>query len=541
MDLKDKIFMYAIQNAVSYKGKANTKAVIGKVFSENPKTNKKTLFNQINKIIEQVNKMPLEEQQSHLQNFPTYEKPIIEKKLPDLEKPQKVIMRFAPNPNGAMSLGHSRAALLNWFYTKNYKGKLLLRIDDTDPKTKTPLKEAYKWFEEDLKWLGIKPNKTVIQSKRFQIYYKYAKKLINMDKAYICTCETEKKRKLLWNKEPCPCNSLSIKENLERYNNMFSKYKEGQAVLRIKTDLNDKNPAIRDWPALRIVDKSKHPLDKKTKVWPLLNFASAIDDHELKITHIIRGTDLQMSEERQKFIYNYFNWTYPITLYHGKLLIKGIKSTSEIRKLIELKKIKGWDDPKLTTLKALRKKGISPIAISNFIEDIGLTKNDINVSLDALFSLNKEQIDKTSNRYFAVLKPQKIKIKNAPNIKTELDLHPDNKKGGRKFITSNEFYIQDKLIKNKHYRLMGLFNFKNNEFTSKDLQSDLNASLIQWLPVEKDLIKIELIYPETTIKGLVEKTIKKQKVNDIVQLVRIGFARIDKITKDKITLYFTHR
>ncbi|MAG20377.1 glutamate--tRNA ligase [archaeon] len=541
MNLKDKIFMYAIQNATSYNGKANPKAVIGKVFSENPKTDKKALFKQINEIVSKVNSMSLEEQQVHLQDLPVYEKPIIEKKLPDLKNPKKVIMRFAPNPNGAMSLGHSRVAILNSIYTKNYKGKFILRIDDTDPKVKVPLKEAYKWFEEDLKWLNIKPSKIIKQSERFPIYYRYAKKLIQMDKTYVCTCSVLKKRKSLWNKESCPCRELSIKETAKRFEEMFTKYREGEAVLRIKTDLENKDPALRDWPAFRIVNKSQHPLDKKTKVWPLLNFASAIDDHELKITHILRGIDLLGSEERQKFIYKYFNWKYPETIYHGKLLIKGIKSTSEIAKLIKEKKLTGWDDPKLTSIKTLRKKGIKAQAIINFMEDIGITRNDINVSLDALFALNKEIIDKEANRYFSILEPKKIKIKNAPSLTTELDLHPDFKRGKRKFTTSNEFYIQDKLNKKQHYRLIGLFNFQNQEFTSKELESDLEAQLIHWLPVQKDLIKIELIYPDQTVKGLVEKSIKKQKPDDIVQLVRIGFARIDEITKDKITLYFTHK
>ena len=531
--------MHALQNAVNYKGKADSKAVIGKIFAENPKINKKTLFNQINEIVNKVNSMSLQEQQSYLQQFPAYKKPLIEKKLPDLKNPKNIIMRFAPNPNGAMSLGHSRVAILNWIYTKNYKGKFILRFDDTDPKVKPPLKEAYSWFIKDLQWLGIKPHKIIKQSERLNIYYKYAKKLIQIDKAYVCTCDIEQKRKLLWSKQSCPCRSLSSSENLKRFQNMFRLYKEGQAVLRIKTNLEDKNPALRDWPALRIIDKSKHPL-KKARVWPLLNFASAIDDYELKITHIIRGIDLLSSEERQKFIYQYFNWKYPETIYHGKLLIRGIKSTSEIKKLIQQKKIKDWDDPQLATLKALRKKGIQPQAISNFIEGIGITKNNINVSLDALFSLNREIIDKQANRYFAVLQPKKIKIKNAPKEKIVLDLHPDFRKGGRKFTTSNEFYIQDELKKNKHYRLIGLFNFKNNEFTSKKLQSDLQAQLIHWLPTN-NITKIELIYPDKKETGFVEKTITKQKPNDIVQLVRIGFARIDQIKKDKLILYFAHR
>ena len=115
---------------------------------------------------------------------------------------------------------------------------------------------------------------------------------------------------------------------------MFHKYKEGEAVLRIKTDINHPNPAIRDWIAFRIVNKPKHPYSKN-KVWPLLNFASAIDDHDLKVTHILRGIDLKSSVERQNYIYEYFEWKYPETIYTGKLFFKDIKSKSEIKELMD--------------------------------------------------------------------------------------------------------------------------------------------------------------------------------------------------------------
>src|SRR3989338_6910506 len=134
--------------------------------------------------------------------------------------------------------------------------------------------------------------------------------------------------------------------------------KEGEAVARVKTDLKNKNPAVRDWPAFRIVDKSKHPFDTKTRVWPLLNFASAIDDYEFGITHIIRGIDLGVSDDRQKYLYDYFKWKYPETIYTGKLYVKGVKSTSETKKLIKEGKLEGWDDIRIGTLMALRRRGI---------------------------------------------------------------------------------------------------------------------------------------------------------------------------------------
>ena len=138
---------------------------------------------------------------------------------------------------------------------------------------------------------------------------------------------------------------------------MFNKYKEGEAVYRVKTDLENPDPAVRDWPGFRIIQKSKHPLDKKSRVWPLLNFASAIDDKEFNITHIVRGIDLRISDDRQGYIYKYFGWKYPTTIYQGKLILKGTKSKTEIKEKLAAGELDGWDDPRLSTVMAFRKRG----------------------------------------------------------------------------------------------------------------------------------------------------------------------------------------
>lgn len=545
------ILKHALQNAVNYNGKANTGAVIGKILSEKPelKNNISTLSKEIQKIVNEVNSLTLEQQKERLKEFaselPVKEKKKEERKIPDLENVKgKVVMRFAPNPNGPISLGHCRPALWNWFFVEKYKGTFILRFDDTDAKIKVPLKEAYKWFEEDLGWLGIKPDKIVRQSDRLDIYYEYAEKLIEKNGAYICTCNSEKWKELTKKKIACPCRSLPVKEQLKRWENMFTKYKEGQAVYRIKTDISHENPAMRDWPAFRIIDKPKHPL-KKAKVWPLLNFASAIDDNEFKVTHILRGIDLHICDDRQKALYKYFNWIYPETIYNGKLLVKGIKSTSQTSELIKQGKLSGWDDPRLGTIKALRRRGFQPEAIINFIKDVGINRSDIDVSIDNLASINKSIIDKKANRYFFIENPKKIKIKNAPKLTVKIPLHPDYPKRGNRILKiSDEFYIQDNLEKDKNYRFMHLFNFKNNNFISKELDPSLNAKLIHWLPVSKDLIKVEIITPENEIKkGLAEPLVKNKKyikIGDIIQFIRFGFCRLDKRDNKKLIFYFAH-
>ncbi len=544
------ILKYALQNAAKYEGKANLNAVIGKVFSELKDLNKGKVVEEAKKIINEVNSLKIDEQLKKLQELApelleekkTEEK---ERPIPDLEGAVKgkVVMRFAPNPDGPPSLGRMRPGYWSWILTKKYNGKYLLRFDDTDPRTKYPIKEAYKWMVEDLKFMGVKPDKVIIQSKRFKIYYKYAEKVIKDGNAYVCICNVEEWRKLIWKSIECKCRSLPFQEHLKRWKKMFKEYKEGEAVLRIKTDIDAPNPALRDWPAFRIIEKHKHPLNKKARVWPLLNFASAIDDHELGVTHILRGIDLMISDERQKYLYKFFGWTYPKTKYAGKLLFHGIKSTSKSRKLIEEGKLTGWDDPRLPTIKALRRRGFRAEALQKFLIDSGLGKSDIKIPVDKLAFYNKEIIDKDTNRYFFIQDPKKIKIKNVPKLKTKIELHPDfPKKGFRNFETSDEFYIEDNLEKDKYYRFMHLFNFKNNEFHSVELNKELNAKLIHWLPVSKDLVNVEIVMDDASIvKGLAEPAVKKVKVNEIVQFERKFFAKCDKKEKSKLIFYYLHR
>ena len=529
--MKSQIERYALDNAINYKGKANLNAVVGHLFSKFPELKKdsKKSIQEIKKIVDFVNKLTLKEQKEKLEKYgKIIRKKIIRDKTPTLKNKKNIVTRFAPNPNGPLHIGQCRPAFWNYKLAEKYKGKFLLRYDDTDPKVKVPLKEAYSWYKEDLSWLGLKPNKIITQSQRLKTYYKYAEKLIKQGKAYVDTKDVNFMRGLLRRKESSEERDLPTQIQLEKWKKMFSYYREGKAVLRIKTDLFNPNPALRDWIAFRIINNGKHPLSKE-KVWPTLNFASAIDDHEFKVTHIIRGIDLSVSDLRQKYIYDYFDWKYPETIYHGKLLISGIKSTSEAKILIDEKKLTGWDDPRLGTIKALKRRGFTKEAIKEFLYSVGITKTDSKVSIEKLAAFNKDIIDKKTKRYFFVENPKKIKIKQAPSLNVEVPLHPNVNYGYRNFKTDNDFLISDKILKTKNYRFMHLFNFKNNKFISQDLDSKLKAQLIHWLPDSKENIKVKILMPDGSYKeGLAESNIKNIKINEVIQFERFGFCKLEE-------------
>ncbi len=537
------IIRFVLDNAVRYDGKAEAGSVVGQLLAVHPelKAKAKELMPVIKKVVDEVNKLSLEDQKKRLDELGAVVKPEKEEKdrVPELNNTDKLVVRFAPNPNGPISLGHCRPALWNWFIKEKYNGKYILRFDDTDPKIKPPLKEAYDWFKEDLKWLKVKPNKVVIQSKRLKTYYKYAQELINMRKAYVCTCEPEKKKELLRKGLACECRELY---QTNRWKDMFDKYKPGEAVLRIKTDLDNPNPAVRDWAAFRIVDNHKHPINKKARVWPLLNFASAIDDHEFKVTHILRGIDLRISDDRQKYIYKYFSWKYPETMYNGKLFVEGIKSTSETKALIDSGKISDWDDPRLGTIRALRRRGFCSEAIIRFIKEVGISKVDTNVSMETLAAFNRELIDAKTKRFFFIEKPQKIKIADAPFLDITVPVHPDDPTMGvRKFTTNDEFYVSDKLEKGTMYRFMHLFNFSNAKFHSAEYDKKLGAKLIHWLPVSDNVVHVQILMPDGSVrKGLGEAGLRKLKLGEVIQFERFGFVRFDKRGEDELAFVFGH-
>ncbi|MFZ3077088.1 MAG: glutamate--tRNA ligase [Candidatus Aenigmatarchaeota archaeon] len=560
---------HALANAAQFGGKASMGAVIGKVIAEKPelKVDMNALKQAVTKIISEVNALDLETQKKELEKT-GWQK--IEKEqregLPPLPNADTcVVMRMAPNPNGPLHIGHARMVILNDEYAKMYRGKLFLRFDDTDPKNpnKVPMKAAYKWIENDLKWLGVKYGKVFSASSRLPIYYKYFEKNLEAGNAYVCTCEQEAWSRMVRNeRKPCPCKDLDAEENLKRWRNMLKhKLKEGQAVGRIKTDMDKiKDPAVIDWVAFRIVDKPQHPFSGKPrkKVWPMLDFASAIDDREFGITHIVRGKDLAISEARQRILYEYMGWKYPVAKIYGKIMTteEMVVSKSKIAEGIKSGKFSGYDDPQLATLSAFRKRGILPEAIRNYMVGIGMNESETTVDLEILYAENRKLIDKTSDRYFFVAEPVEIELDKVPAKVVKAPLYPGGKKF-RRIPATKKIFVEKADFdadKGKEARLMHFCNIildKKAKVTGSELKDARKAKLsgmpktkevfvhvpkLHWVP--KGAIKTKLVMPDgKIISGLAEPAAAKIKPNQIVQFERVGFARCDK----KGLFYFAHK
>lgn len=306
-------------------------------------------------------------------------------------------VRFAPNPNGPLTIGHSRGVILNREYADLHDGEFYLRFDDTGMGTKDPTLEAYDMIPEDIEWLtGRKPDEIFFASDRLKIYYDFAYMLINNGDAYVDNTTREESAALKEAGIPLPGREQSIDDNLELFKMMVdNKFVAGEAVLRIKSDPNAPDPAMRDFVLFRMQDDI-HPLQPDYRCWPVLEFQSAIDDYDLDITHIIRGVDLRASAPKQQLIYDSFGWDYPEVNYWGKVKIFDENdqelsfSTSQYAQEMKDGLYTGWDDPKLLTVRGLESRGYTPEAIKQWWLDMGMTERDINVSLSTLNSINSK-------------------------------------------------------------------------------------------------------------------------------------------------------
>ena len=576
-ELKEIIRKIALLNAVRHDGKAQAGPVIGKILGEKSefRTKVKELSALVNDIVEEVNNLPLSEQQRIVEEkWPealVKERVEEEKRLPPLpnvDKYAQVVTRFSPNPDCVLHLGSARAIILCYEYAQMHRGKFILRFEDTDPKLKRPVLEFYDRIKEDLAWLGCNPDEEYIQSDRIPIYYGYAERLLRDGNAYICACQPELFRRKILASKSCECRNLPPEEHLMRWRRMLEgSYREGEVVFRVKTELNHPNPAVRDWPALRVIDAEKYPhprVGSKYHVWPLYNFACGIDDHLMGVTHIIRGKEHLTNMVRQEYMYKYLGWQYPEAIHYGRLKITGASlSKSKIVQGIREGLYKDWDDPRLATFAALRRRGITPEAIKKMIIDVGPKTSDVILSWENLYAYNRKILDPTSDRYFFVHNPIELTVKQIPKtFMARLHLHPDKpERGFREYAikpkkdNSAAFWVSKNDVDASKIgniiRLMELFNIEienvnaysaQASFTSESYEEvrKTKAQLIHWIPVGEDM-PCQVVMPDATVaEGIAESACKQLKPDSIIQFERFGFARIDKVNR-KLTAYYAHK
>jgi glutamyl-tRNA synthetase len=552
------ILKYALQNAFEY-GKINPKVILGLTLKESPhlKQDVPRVMQEISATILDVEKLSKTEIKTQLTKIAPE---LLQKKVEEVKgllkplpeaKAGLVKLRIAPSPSGPLHVGHAYGASLNHEYAKMYNGKLILRIEDTNPEKIYP--PAYDLIEKDVNWLTENDvSQVVLQSSRLKIYYKYAEQLISQKQAYVCTCDPDTWRAMKNNAQPCGCRDLPAEI---RYNKMFKQFAPGEAVLRAKSDINHKNPAMRDFGIMRIVDHPHPKTGKSYRVWPLMIFSVAIDDHDLGITHVLNGKDQTDNAEKEKIIMNFLGWQPPVYKHWGKINFIGFRlKTSEIKLAIEQNEYSGWDDIRLPFLEALKNRGYQPASFRHFAREIGLSLTDKKVTTLEFWKMinafNRDIVEPLANRYFFIAKPKEINLKNFTEKSTSIALHPDfPERGQREFIVNGKFQISEDdfrdLAEHKLHRLMDCCNFvvdgTSFRYVSDDYTEYKNSTnkgkIIHWLPKNSTVsVKLHLETGET-LSGLGEQAIQDLPPNTIIQCERFAFCRVHK----KNELWYLHK
>ena len=560
MDLIDIIRKHVLKNAFDY-GKAQPGSIVGKVIGEYPdakKDMKKTMA-EISKECTRVNTLSKDKIEKEMQNYVYEEKKIEEKKLtiPNA-MPGKVVVRFPPEPNGYPHIGHAKAALLSQAIVEEYGGKFILRWDDTNPEKES--EEYVGAIKKDMQWLGLKFDEEIYASDWMPKLYDLQVQLFKQNDAYICTCDSEKISEMRMKQKPCPCRAHSTADNLKRWEEMLNgKAKAGTCVVLLKGQLESNNTAMRDPSLWRILEAEHYRQKNKYRVWPTYDFEGAVMDSLTGTTHALRSKEYDLRNETYMFLLDKLKLRKPELISISRLAIKGAPiSKRALKPLVESGKLWGWDDPRLPTLAGLRRRGVLPQAIKNFVLQFGISKVESEPSWERLLVENRKLTEPTAPHYFAVINPVEVIVVGLP----QEEKSGVKKVHGHDVKYENKFYISkldaDTIKTGETFRLKEHYNLKvikkdhellECEYAGFDLIP--GSKKIQWVSAKTKEHTNCTIYAlsellndaeEFNEKSLVINTAKCQnactKLNngDIIQFERIGLCKLDNKEKMQFIL-----
>jgi len=370
-----------------------------------------------------------------------------------------VYTRFPPEPNGYLHLGHAKSICLNFGLAEDLGGRCNLRFDDTNPE-----KESVEYMEsirDSVSWLGFKWEKLCYASDYFDALYDYALELISKGLAYVDELDAEQMREyrgtLTEAGKNSPARGRDVSENLQLFKRMRAgEFQEGEYTLRAKIDMASPNMVMRDPILYRIRYAHHYRAGDAWCIYPMYDFTHCISDALEGITHSLCTMEFQDNRELYDWILS--NISMPVNLMgeHGKLMPKQIEfgrsnleyTIASKRKLIQLVNeghVSGWDDPRLTSLEGLKRRGYTPASIRNFCAEIGVTKKDSVIEMSVLENAIRSDLEASAKRVFGVLNPLKVVITNYPEDSGEsftVKNHPkDDAMGTREIPFGREVYI----------------------------------------------------------------------------------------------------
>ena len=568
----------ALKNASEHSGSTNVNIVLSRILSLKPelKNELKTLIEEIRTVVDSVNKLDLEQQKKYLQNTYSSDNDFDSKSrhdqidshtLPELQMTAtEVVTRFPPEPNGYPHIGHAKAVIIDEEYAKMYNGKLILRFDDTNPMNEKL--EYYEAIKNDLEWLGVKPDIIKNTSDDILVLHDYGKKLTRNGDAYVCTCDSNEIRRLRMQQVECACrlNIDNLDSNLERLDKIFDgTYHQNEAIIRFLGNMQDKNTVMRDPTLFRIIEVPHPILGDKVQLWPTYDFAAPVEDSLDGVSHALRTKEYELRNTLYLDILDRLELRKPIVVEFSRLEFDNMPvSKRKIKQLLDDGLITGWDDPRLLTLSAMRRRGFDPNAIRNFVLSLGLTLAETKPPFKALESMNRKIIDPIAIRLFFVKDPIMLTVDDGKNIKVTLKNHPTNDLGTREVEVSTVFYIcrDDAILltEDEEVRLMELYNIKIKEIdlenkraiTASYLNNEIVRDMkkIQWVS-DKNMTTYNILIPKElylndkfnpnsleSIEGYAEASVLQLKSHTPIQFIRFGFC----ITEEKkSSAIFTHR
>jgi glutamyl-tRNA synthetase len=557
-ELRRTIVKLALVNAFKHDGKADAGAVLAKILGEQQelKHRAKELVPEIRVIVQDINKLSATFQREKLETeFPEAYTELFEKKeevkeFPPLEGAElgRVVTRFPPEPNGFPHIGHAKAVFISYEYAKMYKGKLILRFDDTNPAAEKL--EYYDAIREGLEWLGVEPDVVKNTSDDMEMIYRYAKRFIEDGYLYVCLCDAETVKQNRGSAKECEHRNSGTEKSLENWEKMFNEYDIGTAIVRFKGNMAALNTVMRDPTMFRIIEEP-HPLKgTRYRVWPTYDFVAPIEDSTDGVTHAFRAKEYELRDELYYRIIETGRLRRPRLVEFSRLSFRGTPvSKRKIRPLVEQNLVDGWSDPRLPTLIALRRRGILPEAVREFVTSLGVSKSESEPTWDLLEAVNRKLIDALAKRYFFVPDPVSLEVPDAPALDLKLKLHPDKDLGERAVNTATKFFIAasdaNALKVGDVFRLMELFNVKVVRKDGKIIGSFAGTEIIkeskkiQWVTEGSlqfavkvpGVLYIDDVYNEKSmqiVNGLAEKSCEDLKIGGIIQFIRFGFCRIDE-------------
>ncbi|MCI4358640.1 MAG: glutamate--tRNA ligase [Thermoplasmata archaeon] len=455
-----------------------------------------------------------------------------------------VVLRLAPFPSGALHIGNARMLYVNDHYRRRYHGRLLLVFDDTvGSKEKRIAPELFDVIRHDLDIANVPPDEVLYKSDRLPVVYDWARRVIDAGGAYVCVCPTEllQKRRALG--EPCPERAQTLAETRDGWARMLDGgFATGEAVLRLRTDLADPDPAFRDRVLCRLSDLDHPRVGRKWRVWPMLEFSWAVDDVELGITHVLRGKDLVMEDRMEEFVWRLLGVKGPPFLHWGLLRVAEAKiSKSKGYAQVQSGEYDGWADPRLWSLDSLERRGISAEALRRFTLGFGMSLADIEVPAETLYAENRQVLDPTTPRRSFVPDPIAVDVVGYPTELAEVDLpnHPERSELGTRSVAGGPlFWLAGSDVRAHLGEVVRLKDHANIElpremppegplvasFTSRE---NRRLPRLQWVGAVH-AVTVDLLDPDGTHrKGLGERTLRGAAPSDIFQFERVGFVRVE--------------